>query len=151
MFPIHICGEYRYDALHGASAVLPADYFEEQSWEVRLMMEGEDRLVTNQNVKVQSHQISYSPIAEDWAALGFTEDLLEELIKRETMKQIFSEMTECQRRVVRMYFFEEMTHLQIASELGICRQAVTDMLAKAVCRVRRANGITETRISRKKK
>lgn len=138
VFRLENCGTYRYEALSGLTEVIPADYFEGLDWYVRLILEGEDRVLVNQEVKTGNHKISYSAVAEDWGVLADAEDMLEAIIREETVRMLLDAMTEKQRQVVRRYFFMDEKQEQIASDLGITRQAVTDMLAKAIRRARRA-------------
>ena len=46
-------------------------------------------------------------------------------------------LTDRQRRIVKLYFFEQLTQQQIADALGIRQQSVTDALRAALKRMRK--------------
>lgn len=134
VFPLHECNEYAYDFCTGKQAFQQED-FENQEWYVRLFLEGEDRIERTTGEFVQKKTISYSAVAEDWSVLAEEDGMLDDMISREEIFEILELMTEAQRRVVKKKYFEEMNEKDIAEELGISQQAVSDALKKAIKRV----------------
>ena len=68
VFPLHPCGDYIYDSAMTHIENIGADFFDNENWYIRLLLEGEDRLAKNQDVRIGKKTISYSCIAEDWDA-----------------------------------------------------------------------------------
>ena len=90
--------------------------------------------------------------ADHFSGMGdLTWDGLTDLIDREEVAQIqkfLNHMTDKQRRVVILYFIEQRGTRDIADEFAITPQAVSDMIKKAINRVRRKEGINAVGIPR---
>ena len=69
VFPLHSCKEYIYDSNIEALTNINERFFDNENWYIRLILEGEDRLVKNQEVRNGKKTISYSAVAEDWNEL----------------------------------------------------------------------------------
>lgn len=135
VFPVHLCGDYLY-ACDGSIIHLPEIFFEKEKWYLRLMLEGEDRL--NRNQEMKERNVSYSNVSEEWESMkDTTESVLERLLRHETVEEMLQILTEKQKIVVQRYFLQEKTQLQISKELGISRVAVRDTLLRAVCKIRK--------------
>lgn len=132
VFPLHSCKEYMYE---GCS--IEEKVFEKESWYLRLMLEGEDRLERNQHVKEHNKVVSYSAESEEWGVLETEDCILERMLRKETVEEILSILTEPQSNVVRQYFLYQKTQNQISGELGITVPAVSRILSRAIQRVRR--------------
>lgn len=104
-------------------------------------MEGEDRLVKNQEVRNGKKTISYSAVAEDWNELREEDSTLAHLILCETMEEALLLLTENQRYVIKRHYLDEVSQREIAKELGVSNQAVSDMIRKAIRRVQKAYGM----------
>ena len=154
VFRLCDCGAYTYwAALEENEETVSQDIFEEERWSLRLYIEAEDRLTANYERKKRHHQISLDNLyAEYCSDVGdLTWDGLARLIDRERVEQVeeyLNLMTEKQRHVVRLYFIERKGTQDIADELGISYQAVSDMIKKAIGRVRRKEGIHAVGIPR---
>lgn len=137
VFPITLCQEYLYEK--GDLAIrIPEKFFEQEIWYMRLVLEGEDRLTWNEEVREQTRNISYSAISEEWSVLGDTaESALEYLMKQETVEELLSLLTERQRVVVRQFYLHQKTQKQIAQELKITAPAVSVILSQALRRLRK--------------
>ena len=137
VFPIHTCGDYLYVS-GGVSSYLSEHFFAKESWHIRLVLEGEDRLERNQRAKEQGRTISYSAISEEWEALEDTcVDLLEDLTVRETMDELLDCLTERQKMAASLCFFQQKSRKEAAKELGITNSAVSIILSQAVRRLRK--------------
>lgn len=141
VFPLHPCGDYIYDSAMAHIENIKADFFEDENWYIRLLLEGEDRLAKNQDVRIGKKTISYSCIAEDWEVLAIEDMLLEQLIERDTIEEILVLLTDNQRYVVTRHYLNDVAQKQIARELGVTNQAVSDMIRKGICRIRREYGM----------
>ena len=49
VFPIHSCGGYTYEFDRKNSFSLKGDFFENENWYIRLILEGEDRMIKNED------------------------------------------------------------------------------------------------------
>ena len=137
VFPLHSCDDYIYDSGVTDIHKLKSDFFENESWYVRLILEGEDRLIHNQDTRIEAKSISYSAVSEEWDVLAEDDKMLEKLIIKEQVKEVLSEMTEKQRYAVKRYYLDEISQKEIATELSVSSSAVSSIIRKAVQRVRR--------------
>lgn len=141
VFPLHPCGDYIYDSAMAHIENIKADFFENENWYIRLLLEGEDRLAKNQDVRNGKKTVSYSCIAEDWDVLAMEDTLLDRLIERDALEEILVLLTENQRYVVTRHYLNDVAQKEIARELGVTNQAVSDMIRKGICRIRREYGL----------
>lgn len=116
------------------------DFFENKNWYFRVMLEGEDRIAKNEDWCNERKCISYSAVAEDWSEMAQEDMTLHDLICQEEVEKLLSFSTEKQRMVMKKYYMEQMQEDEIAEELGVTQQAVSDMLRKGIRRVRRKVG-----------
>ena len=49
VFPVHSCGDYEEKDVCGNINVIPYEEFADQPWQIRAFLEGENRLVHNEN------------------------------------------------------------------------------------------------------
>lgn len=66
---------------------------------------------------------------------------LAHLILCETMEEALLLLTENQRYVIKRHYLDEVSQREIAKELGVSNQAVSDMIRKAIRRVQKAYGM----------
>mgnify|MGYP005802509291 FL=1 len=154
VFRLKDCGVYTYGAAMAENEnAVGMDVFENERWYIRLYLEAEDRLNANYERKQRHHQISLDGLyADHCSGMGdLTWDGLTDLIDREEVSQVqkfLNHMTDKQRRVVILYFIEQRGTRDIADEFAITPQAVSDMIKKAINRVRRREGINAVGIPR---
>ena len=134
VFPLHTCKEYMYEGCSIEERV-----FAKESWYLRLMLEGEDRLERNQQAKEHNKVVSYSAESDEWRILETEDCVLERLIRKEMVEELLSSLTESQRMVVCQYFLHQKTQNQISGELGITVPAVSRILSRAIQRLRRTH------------
>lgn len=142
VFPLHACKEYIYSSEVDENYHLPVYVLENENWYIRLMLEGEDRLIHNQNNRMVGKVVSYSGVSEEWDVLKTSGSVLDDLVQeektREVLERILPLMTDCQQEVmVRMYVDGE-DQTVIAETMGVTQQAISDMVRKAKKRVRKA-------------
>jgi len=137
VFPIHPCRDYLY--LSGESIVhLPEQFFYNEQWHLRLVLEGEDRLSRNREERERSWNVSYSAVSEDWAVMeNRAEPLVEHLAIQETVEELLQGLTKRQRSIIQKYYLQEKTQHQISEELGISQQAVSAALSQAILNIRK--------------
>ncbi|MBR0411708.1 MAG: sigma-70 family RNA polymerase sigma factor [Eubacterium sp.] len=138
VFPMPEKKDYQYDGVSGSS-VLDAEFFENENWYYRLIMEGEDRLAENQRRLYSNHSVySYSLKGEHESAdlIDDKPDMLDQMIREETIREIWDILTEKQKEIMYGVFFEEMSKSSIAKKRGVSQQAVSKMVEKCIRKVR---------------
>lgn len=137
VFPLYLCKDYFYES--GENVIhLAEQFFEKESWSLRLLLEGEDRLNRNQDEKERRWNISCNAISNKW---DMENDSIESVMKRleeqEIMDELFPILTDRQRAVVWRYIFQGKTQKQISEELGVSSPAISVILSNAVRRIRK--------------
>lgn len=122
------CGEYCYYGRQ-TQATISYEDFSEMDWWVRLLIEGEDRLIHNQNARMERHEC---PLELSCAELQtYSDGFQEQLETRETLTAAFDILTKRQREVVQYYYIEGLDEKEIARIYGISQQAVSLTLSDA--------------------
>ena len=94
VFPLFTCRDYVYEAGRKIT-VVKEDFFDNQPWYVRLILEGEDRLCRNREVREHNNCISYSHISEGWCELvDKRQNILEKLIIEEAIGEFMDLLTD---------------------------------------------------------
>ncbi|MCI8593611.1 MAG: sigma-70 family RNA polymerase sigma factor [Lachnospiraceae bacterium] len=137
VFPIQPCRDYLY--ISGENVIhLSESFFSNKEWYLRLVLEGEDRLIRNHEEKERNWNVSYSSISEDWAVMGnLVESTMEDLVRQEAVTELLQILTERQKCIVQKYYLQEKTQTQISKELGISQQAVSAILSQAIKSLRK--------------
>lgn len=137
VFFLHLCREYLY--LSGRETFhLPQQFFEDERWYLRLVLEGEDRLNRNYEERERNWNVPYSAASEKWLAIKDVPGIeTEYLAGQEAMEEIMQALTERQKTVIYGYYIQGKTQKQIAEELGVSRLAVRDSLCRAANRIRK--------------
>lgn len=136
VFSVHGCGSYCYES-HGRQIFVGAAFFEEREWYVRLMLEGEDRLMKNRESSRKGKVVSYHAVSEEWFFLSSPVlPPLEQLIEKEQILELMGLLTKRQRDIVILYFYYGETQWEIARSLGISQPAVSQALMAALRRMR---------------
>ena len=136
VFSVHGCGSYCYES-HGRQIFVDAAFFEEQEWYVRLMLEGEDRLMKNRESSRKGKVVSYHAVSEEWFFLASPAlPPLEQLIEKEKIMELMELLTERQRNIVILYFYYGETQWEIAKALGVSQPTVSQTLMAALRRMR---------------
>ena len=76
---------------------------------------------------------SNSDVTDDAEIMkGSTKDFVDDVIDREILNALIKELTERQKTVLNLVYFEEMRQQDIADYLGIKQQSVNDLLNRAL-------------------
>ncbi|MDC7291815.1 sigma-70 family RNA polymerase sigma factor [Blautia schinkii] len=137
VFSVHSCGEYLY---HESDKPYKIDeaMFEHEEWYLRLVLEGEDRLWSNQEAKQLRNTVHYRSVPEECRNEVNEEDpVLARVIQEETITELMEVLTEQQRDVIRRFFLYQKSQKQIAGELGVSMPAVSQKLSRAIQRIQR--------------
>lgn len=145
VFPFPECADYSYESTcAGSEGTVMDESFENADWYLRLVLEGEDHLSNNSDRRYYSHTVSYSAEAEDWQEIldpvGSAEDILFARESEEMALRSLDFLTVKQRHVVIENVLNEKPYIRIADDLGVSRQAVRDMMGKAMRQMRKRYG-----------
>ena len=134
VFPLHSCDDYEYVSVTGDNKELNKEFFDNENWYIRLLMEAEDRMAYSQSKISTTHGVfSNSDVTDDAEIMsGSSKDFVDDVIDREILNALIKELTERQKTVLNLVYFEEMRQQDVADYLGIKQQSVNDLLNRAL-------------------
>ena len=133
VFPLHSCDDYEYVSVTGDNKEFNKEFFDNENWYIRLLMEAEDRMAYSQSKISTNHGVfSNSDVTDDAEIMrGSSKDFVDDVIDREILNALIKELTERQKTVLNLVYFEEMRQQDVADYLGIKQQSVNDLLNRA--------------------
>ena len=134
VFPLHSCDDYEYVSVTGDNKEFNKEFFDNENWYIRLLMEAEDRMAYSQRKISTNHGVfSNSDVTDDAEIMrGSTKDFVDDVIDREILHALIKELTERQKMVLNLVYCEEMRQQDVADYLGIKQQSVNDLLNRAL-------------------
>ena len=134
VFPLHSCDDYEYVSVTGDNKEFNKEFFDNENWYIRLLIEAEDRMAYSQNKISTNHGVfSNSDVTDDAEIMrGSSKDFVDDVIDREILHALIKELTERQKMVLNLVYFEEMRQQDVADYLGIKQQSVNDLLNRAL-------------------
>ena len=134
VFPLHSCDDYEYVSVTGDNKEFNKEFFDNENWYIRLLMEAEDRMAYSQSKISTNHGVfSNSDVTDDTEIMrGSSKDFVDDVIDREILHALIKELTERQKMVLNLVYFEEMRQQDVADYLGIKQQSVNDLLNRAL-------------------
>ena len=134
VFPLHSCDDYEYESVTGDNKEFNKEFFDNENWYIRLLMEAEDRMAYSQSKISTNHGVfSNSDVTDDAEIMrGSSKDFVDDVIDREILNALIKELTERQKMVLNLVYFEEMRQQDVADYLGIKQQSVNDLLNRAL-------------------
>lgn len=134
VFPLHSCDDYEYVSVTGDNKEFNKEFFDNENWYIRLLMEAEDRMAYSQSKISTNHGVfSNSDVTDDAEIMrGSSKDFVDDVIDREILNSLIKELTERQKTVLNLIYFEEMRQQDVADYLGIKQQSVNDLLHRAL-------------------
>ena len=134
VFPLHSCDDYEYVSVTGDNKEFNKEFFDNENWYIRLLMEAEDRMAYSQSKISTNHGVfSNSDVTDDAEIMrGSSKDFVDDVIDREILHTLIKELTERQKTVLNLVYFEEMRQQDVADYLGIKQQSVNDLLNRAL-------------------
>lgn len=149
VFPLHSCRNYSYRDAYGMTTEVDYQEFADQPWQVRVFMEGQDRLIHSHYNGAMGRTRSYSAREDDCELVsdeGAGDPLnilirLEEPDENEVLWERVGKLTDLQRKVLHECVVNGRKHYDVARELGMSRQGVSDILARSLKQLRKAYGI----------
>ena len=134
VFPLHSCDDYEYVSVTGDNKEFNKEFFDNENWYIRLLMEAEDRMAYSQSKISTNHGVfSNSDVTDDAEIMrGSSKDFVDDVIDREILNSLIKELTERQKTVLNLIYFKEMRQQDVADYLGIKQQSVNDLLNRAL-------------------
>lgn len=134
VFPLHSCDDYEYVSVTGDNKEFNKEFFDNENWYIRMLMEAEDRMAYSQSKISTNHGVfSNSDVTDDAEIMrGSSKDFVDDVIDREILHALIKELTERQKMVLNLVYFEEMRQQDVADYLGIKQQSVNDLLNRAL-------------------
>lgn len=134
VFPLHSCDDYEYVSVTGDNKEFNKEFFDNENWYIRLLMEAEDRMAYSQSKISTNHGVfSNSDVTDDAEIMrGSSKDFVDDVIDGEILNALIKELTERQKTVLNLVYFEEMRQQDVADYLGIKQQSVNDLLNRAL-------------------
>ena len=134
VFPLHSCDDYEYVSVTGDNKEFNKEFFDNENWYIRLLMEAEDRMAYSQSKISTNHGVfSNSDVTDDAEIMrGSSKDFVDDVIDREILNALIKELTERQKTELNLVYFEEMRQQDVADYLGIKQQSVNDLLNRAL-------------------
>lgn len=134
VFPLHSCKDYEYVDVKEDRSVMKEEFFDNENWYIRLLMEATDRVEFNQTKVKSNHKvISYSNLVDDRSILvDSSMDILDQYIEKEMLHDFLGRLTARQKEIIQLYYFEEMNQEKIADYLGIRQQSVCEIIQRAL-------------------
>ena len=134
VFPLHSCDDYEYVSVTGDNKEFNKEFFDNENWYIRLLMEAEDRMAYSQSKISTNHGVfSNSDVTDDAEIMrGSSKDFVDDVIDREILNALIKELTERQKTVLNLIYFEEMRQQDVADYLVIKQQSVNDLLNRAL-------------------
>ena len=134
VFPLHSCDDYEYVSVTGDNKEFNKEFFDNENWYIRLLIEAEDRMAYSQSKISTNHGVfSNSDVTDDAEIMrGSSKDFVDDVIDREILNALIKELTERQKTVLNLIYFEEMRQQDVADYRGIKQQSVNDLLNRAL-------------------
>ena len=134
VFPLHSCDDYEYVSVTGDNKEFNKEFFDNENWYIRLLMEAEDRMAYSQSKISTNHGVfSNSDVTDDAEIMrGSSKDFVDDVIDREILNALIKGLTERQKTVLNLVYFVEMRQQDVADYLGIKQQSVNDLLNRAL-------------------
>lgn len=139
VFPLHSCDDYEYVSVTGDNKEFNKEFFDNENWYIRLLIEAEDRMAYSQSKISTNHGVfSNSDVTDDAEIMrGSSKDFVDDVIDREILNALIKELTERQKMVLNLVYFEEMRQQDVADYLGIKQQSVNDLLDRALKKMKK--------------
>lgn len=139
VFPLHSCDDYEYVSVTGDNKEFNKEFFDNENWYIRLLMEAEDRMAYSQSKISTNHGVfSNSDVTDDAEIMReSSKDFVDDVIDREILHALIKELTERQKMVLNLVYFEEMRQQDVADYLGIKQQSVNDLLDRALKKMKK--------------
>jgi RNA polymerase sigma factor (sigma-70 family) len=139
VFPLHSCEGYQYGSVTSASNVLQGDFFENENWYVRLILEGEDRIVANGEKHHEKYNDAFHDYEEDMGAMADEkQDFERKLMEKELIDEALSLVDDKAARVIRDYYGNGYKQYEIGAEIQMDCKAVSKLIHRNLAKIRKS-------------
>lgn len=119
VFALHNCTHYYYESQGNEHQTIPHNHFEDMEWHIRLVLEGEDRLVRNLEAR-ESETFSYAADVN----LEYNNEMedprinvMDFVLNKEFLRKASELLKKHQWEMICRHYIEGMTHREIAAEM----------------------------------
>ncbi len=124
IFRVDEMGSYTYSSNTERTCIAEHE-FDEMDWQIRVLMEAEERIEHSMDVMESRKTYSYDDLwSEKDAVMDQTEELQDTLFRRQKIEEIYGLLNPRQKEILQMRFIEERTWQEIASCYGVSFQAI---------------------------
>lgn len=127
VFALHNCTHYYYESQGNEHQTIPHNHFEDMEWHIRLVLEGEDRLVRNLEAR-ESETFSYAADVNPEYNNEMEDpriNVMDFVLNKEFLRKASELLKKHQWEMICRHYIEGMTHREIAAEMGVSHQYVT--------------------------
>ena len=138
VFALHNCTHYYYESQGNEHQTIPHNHFEDMEWHIRLVLEGEDRLVRNLEAR-ESETFSYAADVNPEYNNEMEDpriNVMDFVLNKEFLRKASELLKKHQWEMICRHYIEGMTHREIAAEMGVSHQYVTKGIKKGLDRIR---------------
>lgn len=138
VFALHNCTHYYYESQGNENQTIPHNHFEDMEWHIRLVLEGEDRLVRNLEAR-ESETFSYAADVNPEYNNEMEDpriNVMDFVLNKEFLRKASELLKKHQWEMICRHYIEGMTHREIAAEMGVSHQYVTKGIKKGLHRIR---------------
>lgn len=136
-------GKTVYEDYQGGRTIYHTFDLEDEDWAVAVMLTGERRMEEQYEEKCRktTSSISGMGLGEDTGSIAADLeldagiDILEDIVRKDSLEEMLSLLTDCQRKAVELYYVMEMTESEIAMMLGRGRTTIEMTLDRALARL----------------
>ncbi len=132
------------EEVEGELTQINLDKFMDKPFCVRLICEGENRLISNIDSYWQKKNYTYDNVIDsidlEEPDSDFQDDVMDQIVLKEAKEAIqkaSTKLTPRQREAVNCYYFHNMTYQQIAKRLNCSRQSVNECVRRALVKMRK--------------
>lgn len=135
VFPLKTSGKK--SAESGDYSYLRASDYPDFDCIAGLSIEGYDRISMNLDKAYEKKKVSYSQESEDWNVMAAPENEMDRVVDRDLIAWLLNQITPRQKLYIQKYYFEDLDTTQIASQLGVSKQTVSEGIRTAIKKMRR--------------
>lgn len=122
----------------GATVIIYEPTLKDMEWHIRLVLEGEDRLVRNLEAR-ESETFSYAADVNPEYNNEMEDpriNVMDFVLNKEFLRKASELLKKHQWEMICRHYIEGMTHREIAAEMGVSHQYVTKGIKKGLHRIR---------------
>ena len=134
VFGIWNCDEsYCYKSTKDFSTIIDSSYFDDEEWYIRLIIEGEDILESNQKrVRSDHKEFLFDDLRNEEDIFDEVNDFVDEISRKDFVMRMLNNLNEYQRTIIDLFYFRQWKQKEIAQYLGVSQQNVSSILSRSL-------------------